>query len=74
MTISANPGTQTNLTYCFLATGVEKQAEAHLEDTEELSVHLLSVDEVKALLLGDEIKQALHAAPLWKYMALNHLL
>lgn len=74
MTLSANPGTHTNLTYCFLATGVEKLAEAHLEPTEELSVHLLSADEVKALLLGNEIKQALHAAPLWKYMAVNHLL
>jgi len=74
MTISANPGTQTNLTYCFLATGVEKVSEAHLEESEELSVHLLTVDEVKTLLLNDEIKQALHAAPLWKYLALNHLL
>lgn len=74
MTLSANPGTHTNLTYCYLATGVEKLADAHLEPTEELSVHLLSADEVKALLLGNEIKQALHAAPLWKYMALNHLL
>ncbi len=74
MTISANPGTQTNLTYCFLAIGVEKISEAHLEASEELSVHLLTVDEVKSLLLNDEIKQALHAAPLWKYMALHHLL
>lgn len=74
MTLSANPGTQNNLTYCFLATGVEKLAEAHLEPTEELSVHLLDAEQVKALLLGNQIKQALHAAPLWKYMALNKLL
>ena len=37
-------------------------------------VHLLTLDEVKELLLDDRIKQALHAAPLWKYMAMNHLI
>ena len=26
------------------------------------------------LLLDDRIKQALHVAPLWKYMAMNHLI
>lgn len=74
MLLSANPSTQTNLTHCFLATDVEPVCERHPEATEDLSVHLLSLDEVRALLLGDEIKQALHAAPLWRYMAENRLL
>ena len=39
-----------------------------------IGVHLLTLDEVKELLLNDQIKQALHAAPLWKYMAMNHLI
>ena len=59
----------TNITYCFLATDVEKISEQHLEDTESLSVHLLTLAEVKELLQKGEIKQALMAAPLWKYIA-----
>ena len=43
MQISPNPSTHTNITYCFLATGVEKISEQHLEDTESLSVHLLTL-------------------------------
>lgn len=61
--------THTNITYCFLATDVEKISEQHLEDTESLSVHLLTLTEVKELLEKGEIKQALMAAPLWKYIA-----
>ncbi|MDL2305382.1 NUDIX hydrolase [Bacteroides sp. OttesenSCG-928-D19] len=73
MVISANPGSQTNLTHCFLATDVEKISDQQLEDTEDLTIHLLSLDEVKQLLFDDQIKQSLHAAPLWKYMAENKL-
>ncbi len=69
MQISPNPSTHTNITYCFLATGVKKISEQHLEDTESLSVHLLTLAEVKELLQKGEIKQALMAAPLWKYIA-----
>ena len=69
MQISPNPSTHTNITYCFLATDVEKISEQHLEDTESLSVHLLTLAEVKELLQKGEIKQALMAAPLWKYIA-----
>jgi ADP-ribose pyrophosphatase len=69
MVISPNPTTHTNLTHCFLAEDVEKTDCQHLEKSEDLSVHLLSFDEVKQLLYADEIKQALMAAPLWKYLA-----
>lgn len=72
--VSANPSTQTNLCYCFLATDVEQIDVQHLEDTEDLEVKKLSLDEVKKLLLNDEIKQAMHAVPLWKYMAINKLM
>ena len=69
MVISANPSTHTNLTHCFLATDVEQIDTQHLEDTEALTVHLLSLEEVKELLENGQIMQSLHAAPLWKYMA-----
>lgn len=74
MVIAPNPGSQNNLTHCFLATDVERVSGQHLESTESITVHLLSLEEVKELLLSDAIPQALNAAPLWKYMALNGLI
>ena len=71
MTISANPSTTNNLTHCFLATGVERVSSQHLEETEDITVHLLTEAEVKELLVNDEIRQSLMAAPLWKYFALK---
>ena len=71
MTVSPNPSTSTNLTYSFLATDVERISTQHLEATEDITVHLLSEAEVRALLENDEIRQALMAAPLWKYFALK---
>ena len=61
----------TNLSYTFLATGVEKIAGQHLDETEDVAVKLLSEAEIKAMLANDEIKQSLMAAPLWKYVAIN---
>lgn len=69
MTISANASAMTNLSHCFLARGVERLDEPHPEAGEDISVHLLTEDEVKTLLAEDAIKQALMAAPLWKYFA-----
>jgi len=71
--LSANPSTMTNLTHCFLATDVEQVSAQQLEATEDLSVHLLSIEEVKELLATDQIKQSLMAAPLWKYIAEHKL-
>ena len=71
MVLSANPGTNTNLTYTFLATGAEKLSGQNLDETEDIAIKLLSENEVKAMLLNDEIKQSLMAAPLWKYMAMG---
>lgn len=69
--LSANPGSQNNLSYSFIATGVERMAEQHLDETEDVAVRLLSRDEVLQLLRSDTLKQALMAAPLWKYFAEN---
>lgn len=67
MDIGANPGSQSNLTHCFLAKGVKKVAEQKLDATEELSVFLLSEEEVRKLLLEGKLCQALMVAPLYKY-------
>lgn len=69
MTLSANASTMNNHTHCFLATGVSPISTQHLEESEDLTVHLLTADEVKCLLDTDEVRQSLMAAPLWKYFA-----
>lgn len=71
--IAPNPGSQNNRCHCFLATGVEKIGEQNLEPTEDIEVITLKPAEVKRLLVEDRIEQALHAAPLWKYVALKKL-
>lgn len=59
----AQPSTQNNLTYCYLATGVERLGEQHLDATEDIRVHLFSGAEVRELLESGRIRQALMAAP-----------
>ena len=62
----------TNMVHCFLATGVEKVAEQHLDATEDISVSLHSPDFVRNLLVDNQILQAIMAAPLWKYFYTNN--
>ena len=69
MVICANPGSQNNLTYSFIADGVEKISEQHLDTNEDVEVKLLDESEVIDLISSDKMKQALMAAPLWKYFA-----
>lgn len=71
MTISQNPGNSDNLTHVFLATDVERISDQHLDATEDIKVRLLTEQEVYRILADDEMKQALMAAPLWKYFALK---
>ena len=67
MTLSPNASAMNNLSFTFLAEDVEFSGERELEPTEDITVHLLSVEEVKRLLESGAVKQALMAAPLWKY-------
>jgi 8-oxo-dGDP phosphatase len=66
--LSANPALQDNLTWSFLAEGVERLDNAAPEQTEDLRVHLVKVDEVLALFDQGDMVQALHAAPLLRYL------
>ena len=72
--LSANPTSMNNLNHTFLAKGVEKVATQHLDETEDISVHLFTKDELINLLRRDEMKQSLMVAPLWRYIAENHLI
>lgn len=71
MTISGNPSTTNNLTHCFLAKGVRHSGKRHLDSTEDLDVKLMTESEVYELLLHDNVRQSLMAAPLWRYFALK---
>lgn len=71
--LSANPTSMNNLNHTFIATGVKKVASQHLDETEDITVHLFSLEELVGLLRRDEMKQALMVAPLWRYLAENHL-
>lgn len=66
--LSANPALQNNLTTTFLAEGVERLAEPTPETTEDLRVHLVKADEALALFDQGDMVQALHAAPLLRYL------
>lgn len=68
-TICQNPSTCTNLTYCFLAEGVELIGSQNLDETEEINVRLLSEAEILEMLEEGRMKQSLMAAPLWHYFA-----
>jgi 8-oxo-dGDP phosphatase len=68
MTLSANPALQNNLTYTFLAEGVVPTATANPGAGEDLRLHPVAVADIEALLDAGEIVQALHAAPLAKYL------
>lgn len=71
MVLSPNTSTQNNLSYTFLAKGVEQVSAPHEETSEDIRVHVLNKEDVKQLLENGEIPQALHAAPLWKYFCLG---
>lgn len=74
MQISANPSTTNNISHCFIAKGVKKLSGQSLDRTEDISIVLMDTGQVRALLVEDQIKQSLMAAPLWKYFALEKLL
>lgn len=71
--LSANPGSQNNLSYSFIARGVERRVDCHLDATEDLEVLRLDEDELYDLIASDTMKQALMAASLWKYFYMKRL-
>ena len=66
--LSANPALQNNMTTTFLAEGVESIRSSTPEQTEDLRVHLVKVSEAVSLLDSGDMIQALHVAPLLRYL------
>ena len=68
MHLSANPALQNNMTTTFLAEGVERAGAPEPELTEDLRVHVVKIGDAIGLIDGGEMIQALHAAPLLRYL------
>jgi 8-oxo-dGTP pyrophosphatase MutT (NUDIX family) len=68
MTLSANPGTHSNRAFTYLARGVALIQPQRLEATEELRVHLVDLEVLRRILSAGGVLQALHAAPLFKFL------
>ena len=69
--IYPNPAIQHNQLFCFLATDVEMTGEQHLDDTEEIEVLLVPLDELVDMAKSGKFVHALHLAVL--FQALSHL-
>ncbi|MEY2820035.1 MAG: hypothetical protein RL275_3498, partial [Chloroflexota bacterium] len=69
--IYPNPAIQENTLFCYLATDVELTGEQHFDETEEIEVHLVKLDELLGMVRNGKFKHALHVAVL--FQALAHL-
>lgn len=58
--ISANPSTTNNWMHMFIATGGEKVAGQKLDESEDVEVLMMTIDEVKQLVKENKIVQSLH--------------
>ena len=63
-TIYPNPATSNNVTYCYLAKGGIKVQDQDLDEHEDIDIEFYSIEEVKKMLLKNEIPQALHVTGL----------
>jgi ADP-ribose pyrophosphatase len=69
--LSPNTANHTNLTYCFVATGINQVAEPVLDDTEQLETVLMPLTEMIDVASRGGLLQALHMASL--FLALQAL-
>jgi 8-oxo-dGTP pyrophosphatase MutT (NUDIX family) len=67
----ANPSTNNNWMHMYLATGGKPVKEQSLDDNEDIEIHLVTMDELKALLQENRIIQSMHVTAL--YYALQRL-
>ena len=61
----ANPATSGNLTYTYLLKGGKKVQEQELDDSEDIEVVLMDIEEAKQFLFDNKIGQALHSSALF---------
>lgn len=67
--IYPNPAFQHNTLFCYIATGAEKVGEQHFDETEEIEVHLMPLDDLVEMAKRGEFLHALHVAVLFQALA-----
>ncbi|MGO1243186.1 MAG: NUDIX hydrolase [Sphingobacterium sp.] len=61
----ANPATSGNITHTYLLKGGSKVQEQDLDDSEDIEVIVMSIEQAREYLLANKIGQALHSAALF---------
>ena len=67
MVFSCNASAMNNLAHSFIAVGVQRVADQHLDPNEDIEVHVLSQERVKEMLQQGEFMQASMIAALYKF-------
>jgi 8-oxo-dGTP pyrophosphatase MutT (NUDIX family) len=67
--IYPNPANQTNTLFCYLALDAEKIQGQHLDEAEEIEVHLVPLEEVIAMAKRGELSSAMQVAVLFRVLA-----
>ncbi|POY35857.1 DNA mismatch repair protein MutT [Solitalea longa] len=65
VTLYPNPSTSSNKVYSFLAKGGKKVQGQVLDHSEEILVELISLEELKRLVLENKIPQAMHSSAIF---------
>ena len=60
--VAGNPGVLSGYTHLFLARGGKKISTQSLDDHEQIDIHLVPLEEVRAMLQRNEFAQALHVS------------
>lgn len=58
--VSPNPSTNNNLMHMYMARNGKKVAEQNLDQNEDIEIMLLSIDDVKKLIVENKIMQSMH--------------
>ncbi|MBI2331790.1 MAG: NUDIX hydrolase [Chloroflexi bacterium] len=67
--IYPNPAIQHNTLFCYLATDVELTGEQHLDEAEDIEVHLVPLDDLIEMVRQGKFMHALHVAVLFQALA-----
>lgn len=67
--IYPNPAIQQNTLYCYLAMDAEKVGEQHLDESEDIEVQLISLDELIEMAVSGKFLHALNVAVLFQVLA-----
>ena len=58
-----------NICFSFIALGVEKTTDPKKEPTEDIKLRIVTKNELKNLLISNQIKEGVMQAPLWRYFS-----